>query len=278
MDGGGGGGGAPAPVSVSLRYCAGCGARSPSLKKCGECASAHYCGVACQRADWPRHKLFCGASGLRVFWGDAHTSPTAAGEFIEVAVVGGELHVRGAGPRGCLAPFVSRNFSRIPTPAGEAIEGAVLQASSGHSKVEVVCWTRAAFYVLGPGRFRRYAPPAGAGVACVKLLSDKSFAVVLTNGDVYSWGEGKGSCHAQPDTRAGMAAPNDWEPFVACEAPMLLTSVMRAVPPGDRVVRVSLGSNFYAEFVTLRGARVRWVVTAAAEAAAVAAGGGAKRE
>lgn len=34
------------------------------IKTCGRCKRAYYCSVACQRADWPVHKLQCFVSTL----------------------------------------------------------------------------------------------------------------------------------------------------------------------------------------------------------------------
>ena len=31
----------------------------PNSFRCGRCAGRVYCGAECQRADWPRHKIFC---------------------------------------------------------------------------------------------------------------------------------------------------------------------------------------------------------------------------
>merc|ERR1712107_288569 len=37
-------------------------ADSPTaLKRCGRCRAAHYCGRACQEADWPDHRVECAA-------------------------------------------------------------------------------------------------------------------------------------------------------------------------------------------------------------------------
>jgi hypothetical protein len=41
--------------------CASCGLRGEALKFCTACFEATYCGRACQRDDWPRHKVACGA-------------------------------------------------------------------------------------------------------------------------------------------------------------------------------------------------------------------------
>ena len=42
-------------------YCAGCEKSfiQTELKRCGACNVAHYCGIECQRADWPIHKRHC---------------------------------------------------------------------------------------------------------------------------------------------------------------------------------------------------------------------------
>ena len=39
--------------------CAGCGARSTSLRKCSSCKVAYYCSAGCQRGHWPQHKSAC---------------------------------------------------------------------------------------------------------------------------------------------------------------------------------------------------------------------------
>ena len=47
----------PAAIAVSL--CGACGARDAALK-CGRCMVVHYCGAACQAADWRAgHKAAC---------------------------------------------------------------------------------------------------------------------------------------------------------------------------------------------------------------------------
>jgi hypothetical protein len=35
-------------------------------RKCARCRAAYYCGAACQRADWPRHRDGCRPPGLGV--------------------------------------------------------------------------------------------------------------------------------------------------------------------------------------------------------------------
>lgn len=40
-------------------YCNNCSAVGPTLSVCGRCKTVSYCGVVCQRADWPRHKKIC---------------------------------------------------------------------------------------------------------------------------------------------------------------------------------------------------------------------------
>mmetsp|Transcript_22274 Transcript_22274/g.56039 ORF Transcript_22274/g.56039 Transcript_22274/m.56039 type:complete len:128 (+) Transcript_22274:564-947(+) len=39
-------------------FCAGCGAAMAKLV-CSRCREVNYCGAACQRRDWPRHKADC---------------------------------------------------------------------------------------------------------------------------------------------------------------------------------------------------------------------------
>ena len=51
-----------APASVAI--CKVCG-KGPALS-CARCKSSRYCGVTCQRADWPSHKLSCVAKKLGV--------------------------------------------------------------------------------------------------------------------------------------------------------------------------------------------------------------------
>jgi hypothetical protein len=36
------------------------------MMRCGRCKRAYYCGITCQKADWPRHKLFCVRFGGKV--------------------------------------------------------------------------------------------------------------------------------------------------------------------------------------------------------------------
>ena len=257
-DGGSAAGGGPtlppALPELPIPTCACCGAPAPRM--CSGCYGAQYCGMACQRAHWPAHKSLCTGS-LCVFWGSAHSSPDARGEFFEVRHQDGGLYLRGEGSRARLAPFVTRSFARFPTPEGELIKGALLHASSGYNMVQVLSWSKDAFFVLRRRSFRRYGAPPGVTVVDAKRLHSFSFAVVLSNGDVYAWGQGKGSCHNKPDARVGMDDPYAWEPFVGCLAPMLATSVMAAVPPGDRVVRAVWSREETAVvFFTLRGARV----------------------
>lgn len=44
--------------AATLRICFACYA--PARYKCGRCGVAWYCGAPCQRADWPKHKGWCG--------------------------------------------------------------------------------------------------------------------------------------------------------------------------------------------------------------------------
>ena len=39
-------------------HCLVCG-NPEARRRCGECGVPHYCGVECQRKDWPRHKKEC---------------------------------------------------------------------------------------------------------------------------------------------------------------------------------------------------------------------------
>lgn len=44
---------------VSVYACASCGEQDVVLRLCGNCRSAVYCNVDCQRADWSSHRKFC---------------------------------------------------------------------------------------------------------------------------------------------------------------------------------------------------------------------------
>jgi hypothetical protein len=49
-------------TSTERFLCAACGAgplAAKARKWCGKCHAAPYCGAACQRANWPSHKLMC---------------------------------------------------------------------------------------------------------------------------------------------------------------------------------------------------------------------------
>ena len=39
--------------------CASCMKVGDNLKVCTRCKGPRYCGVACQKADWPEHKRVC---------------------------------------------------------------------------------------------------------------------------------------------------------------------------------------------------------------------------
>lgn len=41
------------------RTCASCEKVGDDLKVCTRCKGPRYCGVACQKADWPEHKRVC---------------------------------------------------------------------------------------------------------------------------------------------------------------------------------------------------------------------------
>jgi hypothetical protein len=47
-----------------------CGMNAPGegqvLKRCSLCGAIFYCSVACQKADWSRHKLYCAKLGERL--------------------------------------------------------------------------------------------------------------------------------------------------------------------------------------------------------------------
>ncbi|KAI9002053.1 hypothetical protein DFJ74DRAFT_696450 [Hyaloraphidium curvatum] len=43
-----------------LEICLGCGSfPREKMSKCARCKATPYCGPACQKMDWPRHKLTC---------------------------------------------------------------------------------------------------------------------------------------------------------------------------------------------------------------------------
>ncbi|KAG8176641.1 hypothetical protein JTE90_022061 [Oedothorax gibbosus] len=41
------------------KVCSGCCIKSTGLKKCGGCKKMKYCGINCQKNDWPDHKFEC---------------------------------------------------------------------------------------------------------------------------------------------------------------------------------------------------------------------------
>ncbi len=45
--------------NLARHFCARCDARLDRPKRCARCLKQSYCGVACQRADWPHHKETC---------------------------------------------------------------------------------------------------------------------------------------------------------------------------------------------------------------------------
>ncbi|KAL6777062.1 hypothetical protein ACKKBF_B20070 [Auxenochlorella protothecoides x Auxenochlorella symbiontica] len=45
-------------TAVERQECANCGART-NLLRCSRCHSVHFCGVKCQKAYWPFHRLHC---------------------------------------------------------------------------------------------------------------------------------------------------------------------------------------------------------------------------
>lgn len=44
---------------MSAKLCIQCRQVAPEPKRCGACRRALYCGVPCQRANWPKHKEGC---------------------------------------------------------------------------------------------------------------------------------------------------------------------------------------------------------------------------
>ena len=47
-------------MASSAEGCAHCGKQGVGFKRCSRCKQACYCGAACQKADWKRHKTTCG--------------------------------------------------------------------------------------------------------------------------------------------------------------------------------------------------------------------------
>ena len=46
-------------MAESVESCAHCDKQGAGFKRCSRCKQASYCGVACQNADWKRHKKTC---------------------------------------------------------------------------------------------------------------------------------------------------------------------------------------------------------------------------
>ena len=46
-------------MAASAECCAHCGKQGAGFKRCSVCKQACYCGVACQNANWKRHKKTC---------------------------------------------------------------------------------------------------------------------------------------------------------------------------------------------------------------------------
>jgi len=46
-------------MAASAESCAHCGKQGAGFKRCSRCKQVAYCGVACQNADWKRHKKKC---------------------------------------------------------------------------------------------------------------------------------------------------------------------------------------------------------------------------
>jgi hypothetical protein len=53
---------ARAAAALGCRACGTPPAGSDKLKRCGACSRVAFCGAACQKADWPRHKRACKAA------------------------------------------------------------------------------------------------------------------------------------------------------------------------------------------------------------------------
>ena len=50
-------------VPTACLFCGAQPAGEGSLKRCGRCNGAYYCGRECQRGHWPLHKTECGCVG-----------------------------------------------------------------------------------------------------------------------------------------------------------------------------------------------------------------------
>jgi len=46
-------------MAVSAESCVHCGKQGAGFKRCSRCKQDSYCGAACQKADWKRHKKTC---------------------------------------------------------------------------------------------------------------------------------------------------------------------------------------------------------------------------
>mmetsp|Transcript_13706 Transcript_13706/g.38584 ORF Transcript_13706/g.38584 Transcript_13706/m.38584 type:complete len:112 (-) Transcript_13706:7-342(-) len=67
-------------ADTKLGLCYGCKQPFPfgSLLKCVRCDTVHYCGVDCQRSDWPEHKELCVRKRPRTEAAQAATTATSA--------------------------------------------------------------------------------------------------------------------------------------------------------------------------------------------------------
>jgi hypothetical protein len=59
--------------SCSADRCSHCGKAGVELKRCMRCKEASYCGAACQKADWTRHKKSCAQRDLVEKLWEAHS-------------------------------------------------------------------------------------------------------------------------------------------------------------------------------------------------------------
>jgi hypothetical protein len=114
---------------LPARRCQGCGAAAAPgcpLHRCRRCLGPSYCGGACQRADWPRHKAACQGSA-----GDQERMPAAPAAPAPSLAARAVVELRAL-------------FTRAAAGAGAACPRAAVWARCG--------WPGWAGARLGPGR------------------------------------------------------------------------------------------------------------------------------